>query len=193
MLRCEQLEIPYLVTHPGSHVGAGEEAGLSAIAESLKLVFEELPECPTILLLENTAGQGTNLGHRFEHLARIRHAVGQPERIAVCFDTCHALAAGYDLVTLAGIKKVLKEFDEILGLNLLQIVHFNDSKKGQGSRVDRHEQLGKGCVGIEVFEHLINSRRFSKTPLILETPKSEDLQEDVEAIAFINNLRRLKR
>lgn len=186
--RCDELEIPYLVAHPGSHLGEGESKGLKKIAQSLNGIFRKLPKGKAILLLENTAGQGTNLGYRFEHLAEIRDQVKEPERVGICFDTCHAYAAGYDLSTEAGFKKVFKELDKTVGLERLKVFHLNDSKKPLGSRVDRHDHIGKGTLGLEAFRFLMRSRKFKNHPFALETPKSEDLHEDVENIATLKSL-----
>ena len=186
--RCDRLEIPYLVAHPGSHLGAGESQGLKKIAQSLNGVFKKIPKGKTMLLLENTAGQGTNLGYRFEHLAEIIAQVKEPERIGVCFDTCHAFAAGYDLSSQVGCKRVFKELDASVGLEQVKVFHLNDSKKPLGSRVDRHDHIGKGTLGLEAFRFLMRSRAFKNHPFALETPKSEDLHEDVENIAKLKAL-----
>lgn len=186
--RCDHLDIPYLVAHPGSHLGEGETKGLKKIAQSLNDVFRKIPKGKAMLLLENTAGQGTNLGHRFEHLAEIIDQVKEPERVGVCFDTCHAYAAGYDLSTSAGCKKVFKELDQTVGLDRLKVFHLNDSKKAMGSRVDRHDHIGKGTLGLEAFRFLMRSRKFKNHPFALETPKSEDLHEDLENIATLKSL-----
>jgi deoxyribonuclease-4 len=140
------------------------------------------------LLLENTAGQGSNLGYKFEHLAAIRDQVEESDRVGVCFDTCHAFAAGYDISTEEGCKRVFKEFDSVVGLEHLKVFHFNDSKKGLGSRVDRHDHIGQGALGLECFRYLMRSRKFAKHPMSLETPKSEDLHEDVENINTLKSL-----
>ena len=186
--RCDLLDIPYLVVHPGSHMGDGENSGLKRIAASINAVFRKLPRGRAVILLENTAGQGTNLGYRFEHLAEIRSMVREAERIGCCFDTCHAFAAGYDLSKPSGCRGVFKRLDETVGLEHLKAFHFNDCKRELGSRVDRHEHIGKGTIGKEAFRFLMRSRRFRNHPMALETPKSEDLHEDVENIATLKAL-----
>jgi deoxyribonuclease-4 len=186
--RCDLLDIPYLVAHPGSHLGKGESQGLAAIAESINIVFASHPKGKVMLLLENTAGQGTNLGYRFEHLAEIRSKVENQERVGVCFDTCHAFAAGYDLSNEAACKKVFADLDRQVGIERLKVFHINDSKKPLGSRVDRHDHIGKGQMGLAVFRYLMRSRKFARHPMALETPKSEDYHEDLENIAQLKAL-----
>ncbi len=184
--RCELLGVPYLVTHPGSHVGAGEEEGIRRVAEALNRIHRDLPGYRVMTLLEITAGQGTNLGYRFEQLGQIVAQVAAPERVGYCFDTCHAFAAGYDIRTPEGYEATFREFDEVLGLANLRVFHLNDSKKPLGSRVDRHEHIGDGQIGLEGFRLVVNDPRFKDLPGLLETPKSDDLHEDAE------NLRRLR-
>ncbi|MCB9767531.1 MAG: deoxyribonuclease IV [Candidatus Omnitrophica bacterium] len=186
--RCDQLEIPYLVIHPGSHMGEGEEKGLKSVAKTLDEVFAKLPKGKALLCLENTAGQGSNLGYDFGHLSQIRDLVKESERIGYCFDTCHAFAAGYDLETDSKCRKVFKEFDETAGLEHLKVFHFNDSKKPLGSRRDRHEHIGEGTIGLEAFRFLMKSRKFKNHPMALETPKSDDLHEDLENIQKLKDL-----
>jgi len=169
--RAEALGLKYLVTHPGAHLGAGEEAGLANVIRALDEVHSRRPKFRVKVLLEITAGQGSCLGHRFEHLASIIGQVKDPRRLGVCFDTCHAVAAGYPLVTEAEYQATLNEFDRVIGLKRIKMFHLNDSKKPLGSRVDRHEHIGKGCLGLEPFRLLLNDPRFEKTPMILETPK----------------------
>lgn len=168
--RCEQLGIPFLVFHPGSHVGSGETAGLIRIVDSLDAVLGQKPKYRTQVLLENTAGQGSNLGYRFEHLADILARTLFPERLGVCLDTCHLFAAGYDLRTLSTYETTFREFDAIVGLDRLKVFHLNDSKKGLGSRVDRHENIGEGELGLEPFRFLLNDPRIDGLPMLLETP-----------------------
>ena len=188
LVRCEQLGIPGLVTHPGSHMGAGEEAGIARIAQALNEAHARTPAYRVLSILEITAGQGDHLGYRFEHLARIRDLVKEPERIGICFDTCHALAAGYEYRTPENYQAMWEEFDRVLGLASLQCFHFNDSKKDIGSRVDRHEHIGKGFVGLDAFRMLLNDPRFRHLPMLLETPKSEDMHEDVENLRVLRGL-----
>lgn len=186
--RCEQLSIPYLVMHPGSHLGAGESEGIKQIAESLNWAMENTKGYQTQVLLENTAGQGTNLGYRFEHLAEILEQIEEKARFGVCLDTCHTLAAGYDIRTEEGYHKTLDAFDQIVGLARIKAFHVNDSKKGLGSRVDRHENIGEGCLGLDVFRCLLHDKRFSKIPKILETPKDKKNEAESDR----KNLNRLR-
>jgi deoxyribonuclease IV len=191
--RCSALGIPYLVTHPGAHTGSGEEAGLRREAEALNRLFDEgvgaTGAGPGVLvLLETTAGQGTCLGYRFEHLARLAELVRQPERLAVCVDTCHLLASGYDIRTPEACAATFDEFDRVIGIDRIKAFHLNDSQKDLGSRVDRHTHIGAGCVGLEGFRAIVNDPRFAELPMILETPKGDDLAEDIENLAKLRGL-----
>jgi deoxyribonuclease-4 len=171
--RAESLGLHGLVMHPGSYTTGTEEDGLRLIAEGLSQLLATRPRARTMILLEHTAGQGTNLGHRFEHLATILEHLGGSRRIGVCLDTCHLLTSGYDLCSPEGYAGTFAEFDRIVGLDRLQVFHLNDSKKPCGSRVDRHEHIGKGCLGLEPFRLLVNDPRFTALPMLLETPKLE--------------------
>ena len=171
LARAEALGLDGLVMHPGSFTSGTEHDGLRMIAEGLAVLLDERPGGHTKILLEHTAGQGTNLGHRFEHLAEIIDRVGGTPRIGVCLDTCHLLTAGYDICTEKGYKKTFRDFDRIVGLDRLQVFHLNDSKQPCGSRVDRHEHIGKGCLGLETFRRLLNDPRFAGHAMLLETPK----------------------
>lgn len=171
LLRCEALEIPHLVTHPGSHVGSGEDAGLAAVAKSLDRLHADLPGLKTVTCLEITAGQGSGLGYSFKHLRRIMDMVADPARLAICLDTAHMLAAGYDLTSATGATAVLDELNEMIGIRLVRVVHVNDSKVPRGSRVDRHEHIGKGHVSKEAFRVLLTHPHLAKVPKILETAK----------------------
>lgn len=186
--RAELLEIPYLVTHPGAHMGAGEEAGLKRLAEAFNILLGRTRGYKVKVAFETTAGQGTSLGYRFEHIAWLLENIEDAQRLAVCFDTCHVFAAGYDLASEASFKKTLEEFDEVIGLGRLKVVHLNDSKKGLGSRVDRHEHIGKGCLGLEPFRFIMNYELFEGLPLILETPKGPDCKEDVMNLEVLRGL-----
>jgi deoxyribonuclease-4 len=188
LVRADQLELPFLVLHPGAHVGAGEEAGLARIIASIDRVLAGLPKTKTRIALETTAGQGSCLGHRFEHLATIIANVREPERLCVCLDTAHVFAAGYELATEKSTKKMFAEFDRIIGLDRLAALHLNDSKTLRGSRVDRHEHIGKGKIGLGAFRFIMRDRRFTKIPKVLETPKSQDLREDVENLRTLRDL-----
>jgi deoxyribonuclease-4 len=176
------------VFHPGAHVGAGETEGIKRIAESLNVAHEQTKGFSVLSALESTAGQGSTLGYRFEQLRAIIDLVDEKHRMAVCLDTCHLLAAGYDIRTQDGWDKTLSEFDTIVGMNRLVAVHVNDSKKDLGSRVDRHEHIGKGMIGLEGFGAMMNDPRLDDIPKILETPKSEDMHEDVENMQTLRSL-----
>ncbi len=175
--RAERLGLDYLVTHPGAHVGCGEETGLRKVAEALDEVHRRCAGYHVQILLETTAGQGSCLGHRFEHLAQVLERVAEPERLGVCLDTCHVFAAGYALAPQAAYRKTMKEFDSIIGLSRLRAFHLNDSQKPLGSRVDRHAHIGQGCLGLEPFRLLVNDRRFRNHPMLLETPKENDMDK----------------
>jgi len=172
--RSQALKIPYIVFHPGSHMGAGVDFALRKIAESLDYAIEKTPDCRPMFLLETTAGQGTNVGNAFEELRQIIDYSAHPERLGICFDTCHAYAAGYDLVSPAKYDETFARFDDVIGLSQLKCFHLNDSKKPLGSRVDRHANLGDGFLGWEVFYRLINDDRFGNLPMILETPGGDE-------------------
>jgi len=171
--RAEALGLDGLVMHPGSYTSGTEERGLTLIADALSGLLRARPRGRTMVLLEQTAGQGTNLGCRFEHLAAILDRMKGSRRVGVCLDTCHLLAAGYDLCTEDGYERTFREFDRLVGLARIKAFHLNDSKKPCGSRVDRHEHIGKGCLGIAPFRRLLNDPRFADLPMLLETPKLE--------------------
>lgn len=185
--RCEVLGVEYLNFHPGAHMGAGEEEGIKLIAESLNIIHEQTPGYRVKSVIETTAGQGTAIGYTFEHLRKIVDLVEQDQRMAVCMDTCHVFAAGYDIATEKGYERTFDEFDAIVGLERLIAFHFNDSKRELGSRIDRHEHIGKGKIGRSGFGFLMNDERFANIPKILETAKGPDMKEDVM------NMRTLKR
>ncbi|MRR05376.1 MAG: deoxyribonuclease IV [Deltaproteobacteria bacterium] len=180
MERCTRLGIDKIVMHPGSHVGEGEETGISRIVEAFDYLLETGKDFSGKILLETTAGQGTNIGYRFEQLGEIRNRSAHPDRFGYCFDTCHTFAAGYDFTSEEGYQKVFADFDRILGLENLLAFHFNDSKKGLGSRVDRHDHIGQGVLGLSGFRLLMNDERFVRVPKILETPKGDN--EEMDAI-----------
>lgn len=184
--RCDLLQIPFLVVHPGAHMETGVEAGLARVSAALDRVHTELPEARVKVALEITAGQGTALGSTFEELAAMIAGCQQPERLAVCFDTCHALAAGYEFRTPEDYQAMVQQFDQIIGLERLTVFHFNDSKKDLGSHVDRHTHIGQGFVGLEPFGYFLNDPRFQDRPFLLETPKDNDPQDDID------NLNRLR-
>jgi len=188
MERCETLSIPYLIAHPGAHVGAGEEEGIKTIARSLDEIHAACRGYSVIVALEITAGQGSNLGYRFEQIRSMMDATKESNRLHVCFDTEHAFAAGYDIRTKDEYDRTFGELDDIIGLKLVAAFHLNDSKKEFHSRVDRHEHIGKGHIGVEAFRLLMNDQRFWGIPMCLETPKGPDLKEDVENLALLRGL-----
>ncbi len=188
MERAGRMGLPYLVTHPGAHMGAGEEAGLRRVAQALDEIHERTAHISTMILLETTAGAGSILGVSFEQLARIIARTRHPERIGICFDTSHAFAAGYDLRTPETYAATFDAFDRILGLHRLRVFHLNDSKRELGSRADRHEHIGQGFLGLEAFRLLVNDPRFADRPMILETPKGPDMAEDVENLRVLRAL-----
>lgn len=170
--RCVQLGIPYLVTHPGAHVGAGEEEGLRRVIVALDVAHKQVPAGKVVTCLEVTAGQGTSLGHRLEHLAVIMDGVKAPERLGVCLDTAHLFAAGYDF-RARRYARFRREVDSIVGLSRVKVLHLNDSKKPLGSRVDRHEHIGRGTIGLEGFRPFVRDEAFADVPKILETAKGK--------------------
>ncbi|HEY72266.1 MAG: deoxyribonuclease IV [Chloroflexi bacterium] len=186
--RCEALDVPYLVLHPGSHVGSGEEAGLKRVAQALGEVQAATPGFRARILLETTAGQGTNLGYKFEHLAWLIEHAPEGERLGVCLDTCHVFAAGYELRAAEGYEATMEKFDRIISLARLKALHLNDSKGDLGSRKDRHEHIGQGYIGLEGFRNLLNDPRLEGLPGLLETPKSNDLHEDRENLVVLREL-----
>lgn len=185
--RCQQLEIPYLIVHPGARLTSTEDECIAHIADALDEVFEYVSGS-SMILLENMAGQGSVIGATFEQLAEIYKKVRHKKRIGYCFDTCHALAAGYDFSTPEKYTALWKQFDAILGLEKLRAFHFNDSKKPLGSHVDRHEHIGQGQLGLEPFRLILNDPRFFNIPKILETPKDETLSDDIRNMATLKKL-----
>jgi deoxyribonuclease-4 len=188
LVRAHQLELPFLVMHPGAHLGAGEEAGVEKIVASIDAVWAVIPKVKTKIALETTAGQGSCLGDRFEQIAAIIENVREPERLCVCLDTAHVFAAGYDIGSEPGVKKMFREFDRVIGLDRLAALHLNDSKTALGSRVDRHEHIGKGKIGLPAFRFIMRDRRFREIPKVLETPKGKELKEDVENMKTLRGL-----
>lgn len=175
LVRSSRLGIAHVILHPGSHMGLGEDNGLRRIAQGINTVLQRLPDTPCQLVLETTAGQGSNVGYRFEHLAKIADMVQREEKLGFCFDTCHVFAAGYDLRTTMAYQDTIRAFDKTIGLRHLWVIHLNDSKKALGSHVDRHEHIGAGAIGIETFRLIMNDPRFKAVPKMLETPKPEGL------------------
>ena len=169
--RAEQLDITYVVMHPGAHKGAGEKEGIGRIITALDTILKETNGYQVGILVENTAGQGTAVGHRFEHVAEIISDVNQPERMGACVDTCHAFAAGYDMRTEDSYQATMEQLDGTIGFNQLKVLHLNDCKKDLAQRVDRHEHIGKGYLGLEPFRFIMNDPRFNHVPKLIETPK----------------------
>ena len=182
------LGLPFLVLHPGAHLGHGEGAALRNIVSGLDQVFLATKKSPVRIALENTAGQGSCLGWKMEHLAEIFEKAKQPKRLGVCLDTAHLLVAGYDIRAPKGWDSVIKQVGSLIGLRQILAFHLNDSKTPLGSRVDRHAHIGEGHIGLEGFRHVVNDPRFEKHPGCLETPKSKDLHEDVANLAALRSL-----
>ncbi len=187
MERANFLGIPCVILHPGAHMGAGEMKGIERVVRALNRALNRVAP-PVRILLENTAGQGSSLGHRFEQLASMLDRLRGAERVGICLDTCHTFAAGYDIRTEDGYRKTMNEFDRLIGVGRISVFHVNDCRKELGSRVDRHTHIGKGHIGLEAFRCLVNERRFSRVPKILETPKGEDLKEDKMNLATLRSL-----
>jgi deoxyribonuclease-4 len=187
--RADQLGIPYVVVHPGSYTTSSEALGIQAIARALDEVHRQTPKLLTKTLLETTAGQGSNLGWRFEQLAAMLDKVKAPERVGVCLDTCHIFAAGYPIGTPQEYQATFAEFDRVIGLGQLKAFHLNDSQRELGSRVDRHEHIGRGKMGREPFRHLMQDARFAEVPMYLETPKGEEKGVALDVV----NIRLLRR
>jgi deoxyribonuclease-4 len=183
-----ELGLPFLVLHPGAHLGTGESAGIKQIVRALNQVFAATKTSPVRIALENTAGQGTCLGYRIAHLAAVFEGVKKPDRLGVCLDTAHFFAAGYDIRTPKGWDAAIHEVASLIGLKQILAFHLNDSKTDLGSRVDRHEHIGKGKIGKEAFRHIVTDGRFKKHPGCLETPKTDDLHEDVQNLAVLRAL-----
>ena len=186
--RCDLLGLEYLVVHPGAHVGSGDEDGIIRIAQALDSIHVEGEGLEVKIALETTAGQGTSIGHRFEHLRDILAEVSDPERVFVCLDTCHIFAAGYDIRSQLGYLETVEQFDTIIGLDKLKVIHFNDSQKDFGSRVDRHEHIGEGFIGKDGFRWFLQDTRFADVPKILETPKGSDDTSDIDNLAVLRSL-----
>ncbi len=182
MQRAEQIGARYLVMHPGAHLGTGEDEGLKRVAAALDEAHRRCEDFNVMVLLETTAGQGTTLGHRFEHLARILELVEQPKRLGVCLDTCHVFAAGYALAPEPEYRATFRAFERLIGLSRLKAFHLNDSLKPFNSRVDRHAHIGRGHLGLEPFRLLVNDPRFRNKPMVLETAKIDGDNDDMDAL-----------
>lgn len=187
LARCQQLEIPYAVVHPGAYTTSDPESCMQRIAQNIDSILEKMGDACHILL-ENSAGQGSNVGYTFEQLAYIHSHIHHKKWVGICLDSCHAFAAGYSFATKEQYQAMWKEFDDRIGLQNLKALHINDSKKGLGSRVDRHEHIGQGAVGLEAFSLIMNDDRFVDIPKILETPKEKELIEDIRNIAVLKSL-----
>ena len=186
--RCEALKIPYLVLHPGGHMKQGVEAGLARAVQALDIVHERLPDYQIKIALETTAGQGTHFGRTFEEIAYLITKSQQSERLVVCFDTCHALAAGYEFRTPESYEAMISEFDQVIGLDKLKAFHFNDSEKDLGSHVDRHAHIGAGCIGLEPFAYFLNDPRFKTVPFLIETPVKDDPGDNIRNLEALRGL-----
>lgn len=181
--RCHRLGIPHAIVHPGAHMGAGEKAGLDAVARSLDHVLRRTRGRDTTLLLEVTAGQGSCVGHTFEQLAGILDRVKEPERVGVCLDTCHLNASGYDIVSAEGYEETMDSFSRTVGLHKLKAIHLNDAKSARGSRLDRHERAGRGRLGLETFRRILNDPRLLGVPMVVETPGPlEEWKKEIELL-----------
>ncbi len=186
--RCDQLDVPFLVSHPGAHVGTGAEVGIERVAKAINEIHRETPDGRAIVLIETTAGQGTTLGRTFEELAAIIDQLEDKSRIGVCMDTCHIFAAGYDIRDAESYSTTMASFDSVIGLDYLKCVHLNDSQKRLGARVDRHAHIGQGEIGAVGFGFVVNDPRFARLPGILETPKGDGDDEDKMNLATLRGL-----
>lgn len=186
--RCEALGVPYMNMHPGSHLGSGEKRGLRHVARGLDQAHSATRGYAVMTLLETTAGQGTDLGYTFSQLASIMEMVAQPERMGVCLDTCHVFAAGYELRTREGYEATFGEWEELVGLQHLRAFHLNGCKGKLGSRVDRHAHINEGELGLQAFRMLLNDPRFGDHPMLLETPKGKEMEEDIINLALLRSL-----
>ncbi|MGZ4963189.1 MAG: deoxyribonuclease IV [Limisphaerales bacterium] len=182
------LEVPFLVMHPGAHLGAGEAHGFKQVIKGLNEVFTATRDANVRIALENTAGQGSCFGNRIEHLAEIFNGVDKPERLGLCIDTCHLFAAGYDVRTPKGWNGAIGDIVKLIGRKQILAFHLNDSKTDLGSRVDRHAHIGQGKIGRVGFKHIVNDARFKTTPGCLETPKGKDLKDDVMNLGVLRSL-----
>ena len=186
--RCARLGIGKIVMHPGSHNGDGEGIGIKRVCQAFDLLFSQVPQFTGKVLLENTAGQGSNLGYRFSHLKEIIEGSSFPDRFGVCLDTCHAFAAGYQIAEREGYQRTFDEFEQAVGISRLMAFHLNDSKKGLGCKVDRHEHIGAGTLGLEPFRFIMNDPHFTGVPKFLETPKGDDDEMDQVNLKLLRSL-----
>ena len=188
--RCDALEIPYLVIHPGAATDGNRGKGIKRIVKAVRKIIRRTRQIDTAICFENTSGQGTTIGNTFEELAALFCGVDMPARTGICLDTCHLFAAGVDFLTKAKYRAMMKAFDSEIGMSHLKVIHFNDSKQPFGSRKDRHEHIGKGYIGKKPFGFFLNDRKLTGIPKILETPKGKDLKEDVENLKTLRSLLR---
>ena len=186
--RAERLGIHAVVLHPGAHLGAGSDAAIDSIARSLDTIHAALPDHKVVTLLETAAGQGSCVGCTFEELGQMIARVDDPQRVGICIDTCHVFAAGYDIRTRDGYERMVDEIDRHCGLETVGGFHLNDSKKGLGSRVDRHEHIGKGEIGVDAFAFLLNDAHFARIPKVIETPKTIETESDRENLQLLRSL-----
>lgn len=185
--RCDRLAIPYLVVHPGSHMGAGEDYGCARVAEALNEIYAR-KKIKCVTTIEHTAGQGNHIGYKFEHLAAIRKGMNDKKKFAVCFDTCHLVAAGYDYRTPEKYAAMMDLYNKIVGIKTLKVVHFNDSKTLLGSRVDRHDHIGKGAVGKSGFRSFLTDPQLAEIPGLLETPTDGTGADEKRNLAALRKL-----
>lgn len=186
--RAERLGIHAVVLHPGAHLGAGPDAAIDSIARSLDTIHASIPDHDVVTLLETAAGQGSCVGCTFEELGQMMQRVDDPQRVGICIDTCHVFAAGYDIRTRDGYDRMIDELDRHVGFENVGAFHLNDSKKGLGSRVDRHEHIGKGKIGLDAFAFLLNDPRFNRIPKVIETPKTVETESDRENLQLLRSL-----
>lgn len=186
--RASKLHVPGVVLHPGAHMGAGPREGIDRIARSMDRVHAALPDLDVVTLFETSAGQGSCLGCTFEELGRMIRLIEQNARIGICIDTCHIFAAGYDIRTRAGWEAAVEELEREVGIERVAAFHINDSKRELGSRVDRHQHIGEGEIGLEPFGHILNDERFRGIPKVLETPKTHPVDSDIENLARLRSL-----
>ena len=190
LVRCARLGVGGLVLHPGAHLGAGEEAGVDCVAASLDAVLDAVPEAPVRVLLENTAGQGSCLGYRLEHLEAIRERVSAPHRVGVCIDTCHAFAAGYAIHEAAGYEDLVAEIEERIGLDALGCMHLNDSVRPFNSRRDRHAHIGEGEIGLTAFARFLHDPRLQAVPMVVETEPGDEMEGHRRDLETLRGLRK---
>ncbi|MGH2551133.1 MAG: deoxyribonuclease IV [Thermomicrobiales bacterium] len=186
--RCDQLNVPYLVSHPGAHMASTVDEAIAKVADAINAIVDDTPDGKCMVLLETTAGQGTTLGRTFEQIAMMIDKIENKSRVGVCLDTCHIFVAGYDLRDKESYEKTISDFDSTIGLSNLKVIHLNDAKKGLGSHVDRHTHIGEGELGLEPFRFLMNDSRLDGLPGVLETPKGDDEQEDGRNMATLKGL-----